>query len=341
MENVNSEDLTPAGIAELAERVGVKKATLALRPLFLLAVLGGAFIALGGNLSTVMLAGAQGLPWGVSRALAGVAFSLGLILVVVGGAELFTGNCLIVIAVASRRVSPRALARNWAVVYAGNFAGALATAGLIFLSRQWTFADGQVGALAVKLADHKCDLEFVPAFLLGVYCNALVCLAVWLSYGARSIPGKIMALIPPVAAFVAMGFEHCVANMYLVPLGLLLKSSGGAVAAGNPAITAALAGAPHLTWARFVLGNLLPVTLGNIAGGAVLVGVVYWLIYRHPAETGLLPVTTGQSDQATRSARLANGARVANDGQVTSNARVEAYDPLAEHEGEPVEIGIS
>ena len=235
-----------------------------------------------------MLVGAQTIPWGIAKTLAGLAFSLGLILVVIGGAELFTGNTLIVMAVIGRRVGAGALLRNWGVVYLGNFVGALATAVFMLLGRQYAFDGGQVGALAVRIAEHKCALDFIPAFFLGIYCNVLVCLAVWLSLGARTIPGKILAIVFPVTAFVAGGFEHCIANMYTIPLGLLIKASAPVIA--DPAIAdpigAALASSPHLTWGNFFANNLLPVTLGNIVGGALLVGTVYWLIYHrqaHPA----------------------------------------------------------
>lgn len=272
-------DFLPPYIAEKAEANGAKKAGMAALPMLLLAVLAGAFIAIGGNFYTVVMTGSGALPWGVAKSLGGLAFSLGLILVVIGGAELFTGNILIVMAVASRKATLLQLMRNWLLVYVGNFAGSIATAYLIFLSTQYTFDGGAVGATAVKIAEHKCSLDFVPALMLGVYCNALVCLAVWLSLGARSISGKVLGIIFPITAFIAGGFEHCVANMYLVPLGIFIKAGG---AGGGGVLGEAIGAAPHVNWADFIVNNLVPVTIGNILGGAVMVGGVYWLIYRWP-----------------------------------------------------------
>lgn len=273
-------DFLPPGIAERAEVLGANKAKMAVLPMLLLAVMAGAFIAIGGNFFTVVMTDSQSLPWGVAKAIGGVAFSLGLILVVVGGAELFTGNNLIVIAVASRKATWRQLFRNWLLVYVGNFAGSVATAYLIFLSGQYTFNGGEVGATALRIAEHKCTLDFLPALMLGVYCNALVCLAVWLSMGARSISGKVLGIVFPITAFIAGGFEHCVANMYLVPLGLFVKLFGADGAEG--VLQEAILAAPNVTWTAFLVNNLVPVTIGNIIGGTVMVGGVYWLIYRWP-----------------------------------------------------------
>jgi formate/nitrite transporter len=223
------------------------------------------------------------MPYGVGRLLGGLVFSLGLILVVVGGAELFTGNTLIVMAWAHRRVSTAKLLQNWVVVYLGNLGGALATAVLMFLTGQYGFAGGQVGVNALNTAQAKCSLGFVQAVALGVMCNALVCLAVWLCYSARSVQDKIMSIIFPITAFVACGFEHCVANMYFIPIGLMVKDWAAPefwALAGRTA-----ADYPALTWPAFFWVNLLPVTIGNIIGGTVLVGLAYWSIYlrRHPA----------------------------------------------------------
>jgi formate/nitrite transporter len=243
-----------------------------------LSVLAGAFIALGANLSTVAITGAAGqLPFGVTRLLAGGAFSLGLILVVVGGAELFTGNNLIVMAWASGRVTSLEVARSWSLVYAGNFAGALFVAGLVLLSGQHLMAQGQLGLTALTIAEQKCGLHPLQAAVLGVACNVLVCLAVWLCYSARSVADKVLAIVPPVTAFVAAGFEHSVANMYFIPLGLGLKHWASEDFWSTIAKTPA--DFPSLTWSGFVLNNLLPVTLGNVVGGALLVGLVYWAIY--------------------------------------------------------------
>jgi formate/nitrite transporter len=243
-----------------------------------LAVLAGAFIALGGVFATTALAGTAGAPWGPVRVLAGAAFSLGLVLVVVGGAELFTGNNLIVMAWAGGRIGTPALARNWLLVYAGNFLGALGTAGLVYLARSHELGGGAFGEAAIAVASAKLRVGFVQAVALGILCNALVCLAVWLSYSARTTTDRVLVVVPPVAAFVAAGFEHSVANMYFVPFGLL-------VAALDPAFVAAHdleAAAGSLGWAAFLGRSLLPVTLGNLIGGTVLVGLVYWSVYLRP-----------------------------------------------------------
>lgn len=267
--------LIPPAMARKAEQIGVQKANLSTLRLFMLAVLAGAFIALGAAFSTTTLAGSAALPYGVARLLAGLSFCLGLILVVVGGAELFTGNTLIVMAWASGKVTSAALLRNWAIVYLGNFAGSVATAALVFLARQYTAGSGAVGELALKTAAAKVGLDFLPAVALGILCNGLVCLAVWLTYSARGTADKIVAILFPITAFVALGAEHSVANMYFIPYALLIRQF-------DPAFAAALAGKidlTGLTWPAFLIDNLLPVTIGNIIGGALLVGAVYWLIY--------------------------------------------------------------
>ncbi len=266
-EHASLDSLPPAAMARKAEQIGVTKCRMEALPLFLLAVLAGAFIALGSVFSTVVATGGGELPYGVLKLLTGLVFSLGLILVVVGGAELFTGNNLIVMARAAGRVTTGELLRNWGIVYVGNFAGALATAGLVQLSGFHDFAAGAVGETATRIAVGKLGFSFSQAICLGVLCNALVCLAVWLSYSARTTIDRIFAIVPPVAAFVAAGFEHSVANMYLLPAGMF--AAGDRIPEG-------------LNWTTIWLDNLLPVTLGNLIGGGVLVGLVYWCIYLRP-----------------------------------------------------------
>jgi formate/nitrite transporter len=263
---------------ERAEHIGVKKANADAMCLFVLAVLAGAFIALGGVFATTVMAGAAGvLPYGIARLVAGLVFSLGLILVIVGGAELFTGNNLIVMAWANRKVTTVLLLRNWLIVFAGNFVGAIATAALVFLSGQYLFGNGAVGAAALATGHAKVDFGFGQALVLGVLCNGLVCLAVWLSYSGRSTADKILAIVPPIAAFVAIGFEHSVANMYFIPVALFIKEWAPQAFWSEIGRSAELY--PNLTWEHFFLANLAPVTLGNILGGAVLVGAVYWFVY--------------------------------------------------------------
>ncbi len=293
MSEIRIDALLPQEMASRAEYLGARKAEMSFSKTFMLAVLAGAFIALGAIFATTVSAGSApvtsadgtvafsaALPYGVVRLLSGLVFSLGLILVVVGGAELFTGNNLIVMAWASRKVSGLALLRNWAIVYVGNFVGSIGTAALMFLTRQYTFGSNAVGIAALKTAIAKCDYTFVQAVALGILCNGLVCLAVWLTYSARSTVDKILAIVFPITAFVAAGFEHSVANMYFIPMGLFIKDFDPAF------ISSVTAQVPHLdklTWSAFLLNNLLPVTIGNIIGGAVLVAAIYWAIFlRHP-----------------------------------------------------------
>jgi formate transporter len=263
-------------MARRAEEVGARKVATDAVTAFTLAVLAGAFVAFGGVFATTALAGAGAAPWGPVRVLAGVAFSVGLILVVVGGAELFTGNNLVVMAWASGRVSTRALLGNSVVVFAGNFLGASGTAALVCLGGTHHGVDGAFGATALAIAHAKVQLGFVQAIALGVLCNTLVCLAVWLTFSARTTTDRILAIVPPIGAFVAAGFEHSVANMYFVPVALLISELDPVFAArvGELGPTA-----PALTWSAFLSRNLLPVTIGNVIGGAILVGLVYWFVY--------------------------------------------------------------
>lgn len=271
---VRIDALLPAEMARKAENVGVRKAEAPFLVLFALAVLAGAFIALGAIFATTVAAGTAGTwPYGVTKLLVGLVFCLGLILVIVGGSELFTGNNLIAMAWASGKVSTRSLLRNWLIVYAGNFVGSLGTAVLVLLAKQYTFGGGAVGATALSIANGKVHLEFVQAIALGILCNALVCLAVWLTFSARSTTDKIAAIIFPIAGFVAAGFEHSVANMYFISEGLLIKGLDPAFAAGTGLDL------DGLTWGAFVFKNLVPVTIGNIIGGSLLVAGIYWLVF--------------------------------------------------------------
>ncbi len=275
MENqVRIDALLPSEMAQRAETIGAAKAVMGAATMFALAVLAGAFISLGALFATTTAAGTSGvLPFGVAKLLTGLVFCLGLILVVVGGAELFTGNNLIVMAWASGKVSTRALLRNWGIVYAGNFAGSIGTAVLVLLSKQYTFGGGAVGKTVLSIATAKMQYGFVQAVALGILCNGLVCLAVWLTYSARSTTDKILAIIFPITAFVAAGFEHSVANMYFIPMGLFIKKFDATWAAASGMDLSSL------TWEHFLVNNLLPVTIGNIIGGTVLVALIYWFVY--------------------------------------------------------------
>jgi len=247
--------LMPPEMALACEAAGVAKSSRDAVTLLALGVLAGAFIALGAVFMTVVLTGAGDLPWGVARLLAGLVFSLGLILVIAGGAELFTGNSLIVMALAQRRITLVALLRNWALVFVANFAGAIAVA----VAVAWSGVPDNIAAIALRIAEGKVALDPFQAFVRGILCNVLVCLAVWLCFAARTATDKVLVIPLPIAAFVALGFEHSIANMFFLPLGMLLGSS-----------VIDLSG---------MMANLVPVTLGNIIGGGALVGGVYWAIY--------------------------------------------------------------
>jgi formate transporter FocA len=273
--------LLPPEMAAKAESIGVTKARLASSDMFVLAVLAGAFIALGAMFATTVTAGTAGaVPYGVARLLAGLVFCLGLILVVVAGAELFTGNHLIVMAWADRRVALSRMLRNWGIVYAGNLVGATSTAALLFLTKQYTFGGGEVGLAALNTAELKSGFGFGQAIALGIMCNALVCLAIWLTYSARSVTDKVLAIVFPITAFVAAGFEHSIANMYFLPIGLFVKEA--APDSFWNTIDKSASDFPDLTLGNVVIGNLLPVTAGNIIGGSLMVGLVYWLVYVRP-----------------------------------------------------------
>ena len=265
--------LLPKEMADKAVSIGVSKANMKFGKLFVLSILAGAFIGLGAMFATIVSTGSSALPFGVAKLLTGLSFCLGLILVVIAGSELFTGNNMIVMAWAEKKVSTMALLRNWLIVYLGNFVGSIGTAIIVFLTKQYMFSNGAVGEVALKIAAGKTSLGFVQAIALGILCNALVCLAVWMTYSARSSVDKIMAIVFPITAFVAAGFEHSVANMYFIPFGLLVKIF-------DPAFVATLSvDVTQLTWLTFITKNLLPVTIGNIIGGAGLVALVYWFIY--------------------------------------------------------------
>ncbi len=250
----------PREIAARVSDVGVAKARLPLLTQALLGVLAGAFIGLGALMFTLVASDAS-LGFAASRLLGGLAFSLGLILVTVAGAELFTGNNLIAMAWAGGHVTTRELLVNWVVVCAANFVGALGLATLVWLSGHADLGDGAVGRAAVRIAIAKAQLPWMELFVRGVLCNALVCMAVWMALAGRSVTDKVLAIVFPITAFVAAGFEHSIANMYMLPLAMLL---GAPLGAGD------------------LLRNLLPVIAGNIVGGSVLVALVYWVIYLRP-----------------------------------------------------------
>ena len=249
----------PRDIARMVERLGVAKAQTDALTLIVLAVLAGAFISLGALFFTVVVTGSS-VGFGVTRLLGGVSFCLGLVLVVVAGAELFTGNNLLAIAWASGLVPTRDLLRNWAIVYVGNVIGCLGTVVFVVWGRVASLGAGAVGDTAVQIAVAKASLTLGEAFARGVMCNALVCLAVWLALGGRTVADKILAILFPITAFVAIGFEHSIANWFFLPFGLALDQRGAVPAAG-------------------VVSNLVATTAGNVVGGTLLVAGVYWIAY--------------------------------------------------------------
>jgi len=259
------DDYAPPRIAALIEGAGVKKANLPLLQTLTLALLAGAFISFGAMFYTVVMTN-HGLGFGPSRLLGGAAFSLGLILVVVGGSELFTGNNLIVMAWAEGKVSMAGLLKNWGLVYVGNFIGAVATAYIALQAGLLDLGGGAVEKTAGAIAIGKVNIPFMEALFRGVLCNALVCMAVWISFAARNVTGKVLTIIFPISAFVALGFEHSVANMYFIPLAIF-------------------AGIDGVTISGFI-GNVIPVTIGNIIGGSVFVALVYWVIYLRKTDQG-------------------------------------------------------
>ena len=269
--------LSPAQMAKAAEDAAFAKATSSQLKSFLLGLTAGGYIALGFIFFTTSQVGAQVLPWGVAKVLGGLTFSTGLALVVLTGAELFTSSTLTLTARASGRITWLQLLRNWAVVYVANFVGALTMVGLVFLAGTWQSAGGGWGKVVLSTASYKLHHTMTEAFFLGVLCNLMVCLAVWAAYSGRTTTDKVLAVTMPIALFVASGFEHSVANMFMVPLGILIKDFAGADFWAGTGLDPATFS--DLTWSHFLTGNLLPVTLGNIVGGGVMIGILYWTVF--------------------------------------------------------------
>jgi len=270
--------LKPSEIADYTIAMAQEKAGGSFRKLFVLGILAGAFIAFaaeGSNMAAFNLF-AEPQTYGLGKALAGVVFGTGLMLVMLAGGELFTGNTLILTAVLERKVTVGRMLRNWIIVYAGNLVGSLLIAYMMFHSGLFGSGADMLGAVTVKIAAYKVNLEFMEAFYLGIMCNWLVCLAVWISFGTETMAGKIFSIFFPIWLFITSGFEHSVANMYYIPAGILAKESTA---------YAQLSHLPSemldsLNWSSFFLQNLVPVTLGNIVGGAVFVGMAYWFVYK-------------------------------------------------------------
>jgi formate/nitrite transporter len=262
----------PADMAKRAEASAVRKANRDFISAFFLAVQAGSFIAFGAAFYTLVVHDSS-LSVGLTKLIGGMSFSLGLILVIIAGADLFTGDTLMVMACFSRKIKVRQMFRSWSFVFLGNLVGALAIVALVYFSGHWANGSTAVGVKALAIANHKVNLTYLQGFTSGMLCNILVCLAIWLCYSSRSVTDKILSIIFPIAAFVAMGFEHSIANMYFIPAGLLLKS--------NPEVVALFSGTDlsNLTLSGFLWNNLLPVTIGNMVGGAIFVGSIYWILY--------------------------------------------------------------
>ncbi|VEA72884.1 Formate channel 1 [Serratia rubidaea] len=269
--------LLPAAMAKVAEDAGIYKATKHPLKTFYLAITAGVFISIAFVFYITATTGTADVPFGLAKLIGGICFSLGLMLVVVCGADLFTSTVLIVIAKASGRITWRQLAANWLNVYIGNLIGALFFVALIWFSGEYMTANGLWGLNVLQTADHKLHHTFIEAVCLGILANLMVCLAVWMSYSGRSLMDKMFAMVLPVAMFVASGFEHSIANMFMIPMDIVVKHFA------TPEFWQAVGTAPehfaHLTVSNFIFDNLIPVTLGNIIGGGLLVGLTYWVIY--------------------------------------------------------------
>ncbi len=274
--------LAPDQIAEQTVQNGYKKANTRVSRLFVLGILAGAFIAFASQGSNAAI---YNIPWaGVGKTVAGAIFSTGLMLVIVAGSELFTGNTLMVAALAQKRITVGGMLKNWITVYVGNFAGAVLIAWFIYHSGQLDFTSGLLGGFTIKTAAYKVSLTFTKAVIMGILCNWLVSLAVWMAYGSKDMAGRLLAIFFPIWLFITSGFEHCVANMYYIPAGIMAKANPEWV---KQAIS--LGATPekieHLNWGSFFIKNLLPVTLGNIIGGAVFTGMAYWFAYLYKKDT--------------------------------------------------------
>lgn len=267
--------LTPAEILTKQSEASVVKANSGILRLMLLGILAGAFIAFGacGALMASFNLTSNADTFGIGKVVMGAVFPVGLMMVVLCGGELFTGNCLMVTGALDRRIGWTGLLKNWVVVYAGNFIGSILVAGCVKVSGMWEFGGGQLGAVTLKTAVSKCSLGFGQAVVMGICCNVLVCLAVWMASGSTETSGKILGIWFCVGLFIICGFEHSIANMYFIPAGMM-------AAVNDTYVSLAGVDTGNLTVFNFVIRNLVPVTAGNIIGGSIFVGAAYWLGYR-------------------------------------------------------------
>lgn len=274
--------MTPKEIVTATIETGIKKVKTKPLNQFILGILAGAFIAFaseGSNMAAFNLF-AKPETYGLGKALAGVVFATGLMLVIIAGGELFTGNTLITIGVLEKKIKLKDMLSNWFFVYLGNFVGAVFIAYMMNMSGLFNSGDNMLGGITLKIAAYKTHLTFSQAFYLGIMCNWLVCIAVWMSYGAKDIIGKCFAIFFPISLFITSGFEHSIANMYYIPAGILAKSNASWVEASG--LTAEKLA--NLNWNTFITKNLVPVTIGNIVGGVILVAGVYWFTYYKNSE---------------------------------------------------------
>ena len=271
---------SPPQIAARIDAVTAVKAKDSAVNTFLLGVNAGAFIALGAQFATLVISD-SGLHAGLTAVVGAIVFCLGLIMVVVGGAELFTGNCMIFIGYMEKRITTRRIFDHWTISLIGNFVGSLLVVFLVYKANQFSFYDYMVGGKALLIANKKVNLTFTTAFSKAVLCNAMVCMAVWVCFSARNVADKIMTLVFPIAGFVASGFEHLVANMYFIPMGIILKSKPEVVAAAEKMAGKTL-DLSNLTWKGFFVINQIPVFIGNVVGGIILAGLAFWFIYLRP-----------------------------------------------------------
>ena len=271
---------SPQQIAARIDAVAAVKAKDSPAVTFWLGVNAGVFIALGAQFATLVICD-SGLHAGLTAVIAGIVFCLGLILVVVGGAELFTGNCMIFIGYMEKRITTRRIFDHWTISLIGNFVGSLIVVFFVYKAHQFSFYEYMVGGKALLIANKKVNLTFPAAFSKAVLCNAMVCMAVWVCFSARNVADKIMTLVFPIAGFVASGFEHLVANMYFIPMGIILKGQPEVVAAAEKMAGKTL-DLSNLTWKGFFVINQFPVFIGNVVGGILLAGVAFWFIYLRP-----------------------------------------------------------
>lgn len=283
MSNIQSsfEHLSPILLVEKVEQTSFNKTQQSMKAGLVNAIIAGVFIGLAFVFYISVTAGGGSLPYGLSKLIGGFCFSVGLLLVIVLGGNLFTSSVLNITARASKKISTRQMFKHWVLVYAGNFIGALMLIGLMIGAKHYDSGHGLLGLGYLQTAMAKLSHAPLQAFFLGIMCNILVCLAIFMAHAGKSLTDKLVAVFFPVALFVAAGFEHCIANMFLIPMAIITKDSASAdfwVNSGlNPMQFA------DLTWSQFFFTNLIPVTVGNIVGGAIFVGLTFWFVYRQPA----------------------------------------------------------